>query len=584
MKSVAGPKTGAGDGFRTFLEEDWLRWLSDYPQLGTMCGHPGFNDRWVDDSPQGVERRRAHLRESRVQLLRFVPTQLSPADRLDQALYLQLLTTAEEGVTFGYDPLPFDFGEPHDLRMPMNQLEGIHITAADMLDAAPRDRLSDYDDRLSRLRALPTAIRQERALLEAGRVAGVTPPRVALAGLPDEIRSLLPADLGASPLLESFHHLPAVIGPSEASRLARETREVYSDSVAPAWQELLDYLTSRYLPDCRETIGASALPHGPEAYAYLVRRMTTTDLTPEQIHEVGLREVRRVRAEMDSLMATTGFRGEFTEFKEFLRTEPRFFMSRAEELVDAYRALAKKIDPQLGRLFRRLPRLPYGVEPVPSSREKSSPAAYYLGGAPETGRPGTFYINTYRVPIRPRWEMEDLCLHEAVPGHHLQIALAQELDHLPSFRRWSGPTAFIEGWGLYAESLGEELGLYTDPYSKMGQLIADAWRSIRLVVDTGMHALGWTRDRAIQFFRENTALSDVGITVEVDRYIVWPAQALGYKMGQLKIREMRTYAERRLGERFDVRAFHDLVLGEGALSLAELERRVRFWADRLPAG
>ena len=307
--------------------------------------------------------------------------------------------------------------------------------------------------------------------------------------------------------------------------------------------------------------------------------MTTTNLTPQEIHEIGLREVRRLRVEMDAVMVRSGFQGSFSEFKEFLRKDPRFYMSRAEELLDGYRVIAKKTDPQLGRLFGRLPRLPYGVLPVPKFRETSSPAAYYMSGAPATGRAGYFYANTYQVGIRPRWEMEGLALHEAVPGHHLQIAIAQELDHLPEYRRWTGPTAFIEGWGLYAESLGEELGFYKDPYSKFGQLMFDVWRSTRLVVDTGMHAMGWTRDRAIEFFRENTAMSDVGIAVEVDRYIVWPGQALAYKLGQLKFRELRTLGEARLGERFDVRAFHDLLLDEGALPLHLVERRAKDWID-----
>jgi uncharacterized protein (DUF885 family) len=278
-------------------------------------------------------------------------------------------------------------------------------------------------------------------------------------------------------------------------------------------------------------------------------------------------------------MARARFTGGFEQFKEFLRTDPQFYWARGEDLVDAYRVLGKRVDPQLGRLFGRLPRLPYGILPVPSFREKTSPAAYYFNGAPATGRAGYFYASTYQVGIRPRWEMEALTLHEAVPGHHLQIALAQELDSLPAYRRETGPTAFVEGWGLYAESLGEELGFYEDPYSKFGQLQFDAWRSCRLVVDTGLHTMGWTRDQAIQFVRENTAMSDVGIAVEIDRYIVWPGQALAYKMGQLKIREMRTLAETRLGTRFDVRTFHDLVLGEGALPLGELESRVRHWVD-----
>jgi len=569
--------------FGSFLAEDWINWISEYPELGTAFGLAGFNDRWTDDSDAGIATRRAHLAESQAQLLHFDRESLTPADQLNYDLYRGLLETAQEGVRLGFDPLPFDLGQPHDLRMPMNQLEGIHITATDILDMAPRDRVSDFEDRLSRLRALPRMIRQQLALLEAGRAAGFTPPRIAVVGLPDQIRNLLRADPIESALLAAFIDLPAGNGPSDRLRLLAEARSAFTDGVAPALTELLEFLVARYLPACREAVGVSTLPGGVEAYAYLVRRMTTTDLTPHQIHEIGLREVRRLRSEMDAIRTQTGFQGGHSEFKEFLRTDPRFYWTRGEDLIDGYRVIAKKTDPQLGRLFGRLPRLPYGVLPVPSFREKTSPAAYYIGGAPATGRAGYFYANTYQVGVRPRWEMEDLCLHEAVPGHHFQIAIAQELDHLPEFRRQTGPTAFIEGWGLYAESLGEELGFYTDPYSKFGQLTADAWRSIRLVVDTGMYAMEWTRDQAIQFFRENTALSDTGIAVEVDRYIVWPGQALAYKIGQLKIREMRTLGETRLGERFDVRAFHDLILGEGALPLHQLEALVRRWVAQRSA-
>jgi uncharacterized protein (DUF885 family) len=569
--------------FRSFLELDWMRWISEYPEIGTSCGLAGFNDRWTDDSEPGIEHRRAHLAQSRARLLEFEPAQLSTSDRLDHELYRSLLTTAETGVRLGYDPLPFDFGEPHDLRMPMNQMEGIHLTAPDLLDLAPRERVAEFEDRLARLRALPQAIRQQKVLLEAGRVARFMPAKIAIAGLPGQIRNLLRTDPSESALVTPFAELPSAIGPTERSRLTAEARGIYTDSITPALTELVEYLDSRYLPACRETVGVSALPGGAAAYSYLVRRMTTTELTPEQIHQIGLREVQRLRTEMEGVMTRAGFHGTFSEFTEFLRTDSRFYWSRGEELVDGYRVIAKKIDPQLGRLFGRLPRLPYGVVAVPSFREKSSPAAYYLGGAPATGRAGNFYANTYQVGIRPRWEMEALTLHEAVPGHHLQIAIAQELDQLPEFRRWSGPTAFIEGWGLYAESLGEELGLFQDPYSKFGQLTFDAWRSCRLVVDTGMHAMGWSRDRAIQFFRDNTSMSDVGIAVEVDRYIVWPGQALAYKIGQLKIREMRSTAESRLGDRFEIRAFHDLVLGEGALPLDLLQSRVLRWVEQRSA-
>jgi uncharacterized protein (DUF885 family) len=578
--------TGSGkvpvtsERFRAFVHDDWLRWLSEYPELATEVGHEGLNDRWTDDSPDGIERRRVHLRESLAQLREFDRESLASADRPNFDLYEDLLRSAEEGVAFGLDPLPFGRGQPHDLQLPMNQIEGVHISAPDLLEIAPRRRAADYEDRLARLRALPKAIREQRSLLEAGLAKGLTPPRVAVAGLPGQVESLARAKPSESAFLTSFREFPSAVGEREGVRLAGEAWRVVRDVVHPALEELHDFLVSRYVPACRVSLGASDLPDGTAKYAHLARRSTTTDLSPQAIHEIGLREVQRVRSEMEAVMRRSGFPGSFAEFKEFLRTDPRFSWPTAEELLDRYRALAKRIDPELGRLFGRLPRLPYGVDAVPRYREATSPAAYYIGGVPATGQPGTFYANTYQVATRPKWEMEALTLHEAVPGHHLQIALAQELDRLPEFRRFSGPTAFTEGWGLYAESLGEEVGLYRDPYSKVGQLMFDAWRSIRLVVDTGIHALGWSREKAIEFFREHTGMSDVGISVEVDRYIVWPGQALAYKIGQLKIRELRTWAESSLGERFDVRAFHDAVLGEGAVPLGLLEAQVRAWVDR----
>jgi uncharacterized protein (DUF885 family) len=325
------------------------------------------------------------------------------------------------------------------------------------------------------------------------------------------------------------------------------------------------------------------LPDGAEAYAFAVRWQTTTNLTPAQIHEIGLTEVKRIRAEMDKVIGSTGFTGSFRDFTEFLRTDPRFYYDLADDLVNAYRVIAKKIDPQLAHLFGKLPRLPYGVTPIPAFKAPSQTTAYYEPGSPQAGRPGYYYVNTYNLKARPKWEMEALSMHEAVPGHHLQIALAQEIQDAPEFRKHIGYSSFVEGWALYAESLGEEMGFYKDPYSKFGQLTYEMWRAVRLVVDTGMHSMGWTRDQAIQFFRDNTGKTDQDIVVEIDRYIVWPGQALAYKIGQRKIRELRSEAESKLGARFNIRAFHDAVLEQGAVPLGILESHVKDWIARQAA-
>jgi uncharacterized protein (DUF885 family) len=574
----------SGTDLRAFFHADWDRWVQEYPEFGTVIGAPGVNGRWTDDSPEGIGARKHHLAESLRTLESFGPPNASSGDRLNYELYRGFLTTAQEGLAYGVDPFPFPGGSPHNLWTPVNQLEGIQVSAGDMVDLQPHASLSDYRDLLARLRGLPAAIEQTLALLRDGAAHGYVPARVAIQGVPAQIARLASRTPGESALLSRFEAIPESIPDAERGRLRSEADAVFANSVAPALDGFGDYFEHQYLPACRTEVGVSALPRGAAAYRYLIRNITTTDLAPERVHEIGLVEVHRLEAAMRGLMGRTGFPGSFPAFLEFLRKDPRFFFTGGEQLVDGYRVIAKRIDPELGRLFGRLPRLPYGVRPVPAFREASSPAAYYYGGAASTGRPGWFFANTFNVGVRPRWEMEALTLHEAVPGHHLQIALAQELDQLPEFRRETGPTAFVEGWGLYAESLGPELGCYTDPYSEMGQLVFDMWRSIRLVVDTGMHAQGWTREQAIQFFRERTGMSDTAITVEVDRYIVWPAQALAYKIGQLKFRELRTRAEQRLGARFDVRAFHDVVLGEGALPLHDLERRVDAWIDAQRTG
>jgi len=572
--------SGTGSAFRSFLTADWARWMHEYPELATFVGLPGPNDRWIDDSEAGVERRLAHLRELAPKLAAFDRSELSPPDRLNYDLYHSLIEGALAGLRFGFDPLPFNLGQPTNLRYPVSQMDSTPLNAASVLEVAPRVRVDDWEDRLRRLEALPVALENTTRQMQEGLRAGYSPPQFAIRAVPDQIASLATDDPDRSGYFESFREFPPAIGAADQERLRRAARGILRDHVRPALDRFRQYVAETYLPACRTTIGCSHLPDGAATYAYLARRSTTTDLTPQQIHEIGLREVARLRGEMDALRERTGFRGSFREFNDFLRHDPQFHWKTPGELVDGYRVIGKRTDPQLSRLFGRVPRLQYGVQPVPDFRAEASPGAYYQSGSVATGRAGYFFANTFRLESRPRWEMEALSLHEAVPGHHLQIALAQELEGLPEFRRETGPTAFIEGWGLYAESLGEELGLYTDPYSKYGQLTFDVWRSIRLVVDTGMHALGWSREQAVDFFRQNSGLSEINIGVEVDRYIVWPGQALAYKIGQLKFRELRTEAERRLGDRFDIRGFHDLVLGEGALPLSMVQSRVTGWSGR----
>lgn len=544
---------------------NWEYQMTEFPEFATAVGYPGQNARWTDNSLDAVARRKRELAEPLAVVKSIRRERLSAADRLNYDLFKRDLEEQIEASRF-----------PDEL-LPITQLGGVQQDVGQFLALMPSARMGDYEDILARLSGVPALIDQTLVLLQKGLDAGIAPPRITLRDVPQQIRELVPDSALASPLLRPFTAFPATIPAAEQPRLTAAAVEAYAQRAAPAYRKLNDYLLRTYLPRTREAIGMSALPDGVAWYAFRVRHFTTTPLTPAEIHELGLREVKRIRVEMDSVIASTGFKGSFAEFAQFLRTDPQFFYTDSASLVRGFRDIAKRIDPGLIRLFGKLPRLPYGVTTIPSYTARSQTGAYYILGSPEAGRPGWFYVNTYDLKSRPKWVMEALTLHESVPGHHLQIALSQEMQGVPEFRRYGDYTAFVEGWGLYAESLGPELGLYTDPYSKFGQLTYEMWRAVRLVIDTGIHAVGWSRDQAIQFFRDNVPLSEQEIVVEVDRYIVNPGQALAYKIGQLKIRELRDSTAAALGSRFDIRAFHDAVLKNGPLPLDVLEAQVREW-------
>ena len=493
---------------------------------------------------------------------------LSAPEQLNYDLFKRNQERAIEG-----DAFPSEF-------LQLSQLDGIQQDAARMMEIAPRVSVKDYENLVARLNRLPTFIDQTIVLLKKGLEAGVTPPRVTLRDVPQQVKNQMDSGPEKSALLKPFAEFPVGIPEPDRLRLRTSAESALKGKVIPAFGRLYDFLTASYLPGARESIAAIDLPNGKAWYAYNVRERTTTALSPAEIHQLGLAEVKRIRAEMDKVIQQTGFKGSFAEFLTFLRTDPQFYYTNAEDLLRGYRDIAKRADPELAKLFGTLPRLPYGIIPIPSYAEKSQTTAYYQPGAPGTGRPGYFFANTYALNTRPKWEMEALTLHEAVPGHHLQIALAQEMEAAPEFRKHGGYTAFVEGWGLYSESLGTEMGFYKDPYMKFGQLTYEMWRAIRLVVDTGMHSMGWSRRKAIEYFLANASKNEHDVTVEVDRYIVWPGQALAYKIGELKIHELRKDATKSLGDGFDIRKFHDQILGSGALPLDILERRVKDWVER----
>ena len=547
------------------LKIEWAHRMQESPEFATEVGYPGLNDRWTDLSLAAIERRKTELQSSLKVIQSIQRAKLNPEDQLNYDLFKRDKEDAVEGTRF------------KDEYFPLTQLDGVHQDTAKTIDEAPRSSLKDYENVLARLNALPVLIDQTIALMSKGLEAGITPPRVTLREVPQQILNQMADDPEKNEFYKPFKEFPAEISEADRAKLRAQAVRTLKEKVIPGFGRLHDFVSKKYIPGCRETIGMSELPNGKAWYAFRARTSTTTDMTPQQIHELGLAEVKRIRAEMDQVIKGTGFKGTFEEFCHFLRTDPKFYYSDADSLLRGYRDICKRADPELAHLFGKLPRLPYGVKEVPAFAEKSQTTAYYQPGSPSAGRPGWYFANTYALETRPKWEMEALSLHESVPGHHLQIAIAQELENAPEFRKHGGYTAFVEGWGLYSESLGTEMGFYKDPYMKFGQLTYEIWRAIRLVVDTGMHSMGWSRQQAIDYFIANSSKNEHDITVEIDRYIVWPGQALAYKIGELKLKELRAYAARELGEKFDVREFHDQVLGSGALPMDVLEKRIKDW-------
>lgn len=548
------------------IDEEWEWQLRDNPESATALGDRRYDALLTDRSAAAFARRREHNRETVRRVEAIDRSKLSAEDQLNYDLFLLQAREAAEGDRFPYEVAP------------MNQMGGLYSTLGELAQMIPRDTVKDHENFIARLRAFPKTVDDTIAAMRKGLASGVTPPKAVLRDVAELIANQIVDDPLKSPIYEfAFTNFRSNIPAGEQTRLQKEAAEAIRTAVLPAMRKLHAFWKDEYYPKTRESIAWTAVPQGREWYAYNVRNETTTDLTPDRIHEIGLAEVKRIRGEMEKIKTATGFEGTLEQFFTFLRTDPRFFYTTREDLLVAYRDISKRIDPELTRLFGTIPRLPYGVVPIPAYSEKTQTTAYYNAGSPEAHRPGYYYVNLYDLKSRPKWEMEALSLHEAVPGHHFQIALAQELENVPSFRRFGGFTAYVEGWGLYAESLGKELGMYGDPYSEFGALTYQMWRAVRLVVDTGMHSKGWTRRQAIDFFVANSSKSLLDIEVEIDRYIAWPGQALAYKIGELKIKELRARAERELGDRFDIRAFHDTLLGAGPLPLSLLETRMNEW-------
>ena len=562
---LAGPVTAdASAEFNGLLDEVWENQMADFPTFASSLGDRRYNDQWTDQSLAAVEKRHIKDREFLRRLYAIDRNELSEAEQLNFELFRRELQNDVDAYQFKAYLMPFSH---------RGGVQTLNQTAS-------RLRLStvqDYEDWLVRMGKVDTVIEQTIERAERGRKDGYMAPAILMQRVPNQIATQI-AELGTdSPFYEEFLEMPDTINAEEQQRLRASAVATIEKTVIPAYRDLARYFEKTYLPASRESIGLSSLPNGKSWYEFRARNYTTTRMTPEEIHRLGLEEVRRIRDEMQLIIDDVEFEGDFQAFLTFMRTDPQFYYDNPDALYEAYLATCKRIDPELVKLFGKLPRMPYGVKPIPAATAPDTTTAYYSRPAADGSRAGTYWVNLYMPEVRPKYEIEVLSVHEAMPGHHLQLALQQELGDMPNFRRFSGFTAFVEGWGLYSESLGYDLGLYKDPYSHFGALTYEMWRAVRLVVDTGIHYMGWTRQQAIDFFKDNAAKTEHDIVNEIDRYIGNPGQALAYKIGQLKILSLRASAEIRLGDKFDIRAFHDELLGAGALPLDILEQRMDAW-------
>jgi uncharacterized protein (DUF885 family) len=570
------------DLHRLFQERhEWE--LREFPESAMRLGDYTHAHRVTDNSLAAIERRH-HATVDYLQRLRAIDSlRLGEQDLVSYEL--------------------FDLRLERDIRdhrfrtflAPIGQRSGPHQSIALMSEGVRFRTQIDYENYLTRLEAMPRSVDNAIERMKLGVSEGRTPPKVVLLGVESQIDALL-ADGGLDMLAEPLDELPSHIAEPVANALRIRFDTSAMPKVRAALQRLRTYFVEDYLPNCRTAIGASALPDGGAFYAHQLWKMTTTDMTAEEIHRLGLSEVARIRAEMMEVIRRSDYlelhpghasladEDLFRAFIEYLRTDARFYYDREEDLLSGYRDICKRVDAELPKYFGLLPRTPYGVKKIPDFMAPHQTTAYYRHGSLGNGESGTFYANTYALDQRPKYEMIALAIHEAVPGHHLQVSIARELENVPEFRKRTWFTAYGEGWALYSERLGIEMELYGDPYDDFGRLLYEMWRACRLVVDPGMHELGWTRDQAIEFMQANTALSELNIVNEIDRYIAWPGQACAYKIGELRIRALRAHAEQVLGTGFDLRAFHDVVLGAGSVPLTVLERRVKDWIRSFPIG
>ena len=549
--------------FELYLDELWESNLKRRPVFATRLGDKRFNNKITSNTVEEFEKNKTQIQIDFKNLNSFNFDDLSEENQLNYRLKHVSLSSSIE------------LSEYPSYFMSLNQRGGVqsYYETGDRLNFTSKQ---DYNDWLTRLSQYSNNIENSYENNKAGIEAGYTQPKLVTSGVISQIEAILDSTLENHPYLQVFLEADEMLLTTEEKEtLVNEAKVLITEQINPAYTKLHEFLVNEYLPNSRESIGIKDVPNGKSWYEDLASYHTTTKLSPDEIHAIGLKEIKRIRQEMETIISDLEWDGEFQSFLNYLRTSPRFYYDNPEDLFNAYLVMAKTIDPLLPKIFKVFPRAPYGVIPIPAESAPYTTTAYYNSAS--KGKPGYFYANLYKPESRPKYEIPVLTVHEAVPGHHFQISIAQELKDVPTFRKYLSFTAFVEGWGLYSEELGEYMNLYDDPYDKFGQLTYDMWRAIRLVVDTGMHYKNWSRDDAINLFLENTAKSQLDIENEVDRYIAWPGQALAYKIGQLKILELRTKAENELGDDFDIKDFHHEVLKRGSLPLSILETYINEW-------
>ena len=551
--------------FESFLANQWDEGLKDNPIFASNLGDKRFNTKISSNSIGQFKINKAKEEKSLKELQLFNIELLNDENKLNYKLAELSMLNSIKRMNF-----------PSYL-MRLNQRGGIQ-SFYETGDRLVYTSKQDYEDWLTRLNSFVENIDNSLTNNKQGLELGYTQPKLVTRGVIAQISAIINSDIENHPYLKVFKNADeSLMSSNEKTDLINRAKTLISNEINPSYKRLHDFLKNEYLSSSRDSIGISDVPNGSKWYEVLSNYHTTTNLSPDEIHDIGLSEIKRIRSEMEKIISDLDWDGDFNSFLNYLRTSPRFYYDNPEDLFNAYLIMSKTIDPLLPKIFKTFPRAPYGVIPIPAESAPFTTTAYY--NSPSKGKPGYFYANLYKPESRPKYEIPVLTVHEAVPGHHFQISIAQELENVPTFRKYQSFTAFIEGWGLYSEELGDHIGLYDDPYDKFGQLTYDMWRAIRLVVDTGMHYKDWSRDDAINLFIENTAKSKLDIENEVDRYIAWPGQALAYKIGQLKILELRSKAEKELGEKYDIKDFHYEVLKRGSLPLDLLEFYINQWIE-----